>query len=203
MKFVFKDMSKQFQARLLTLKFDVPPEFNHNLAKIILEKEPVILEQHDHTPVAGMKKTTTTAWKHYNVLSWRSAETELLKQIIQNSTLFYCKFYHLDHLPQYVSCWANVLREGQKFRTHSHGKENIISGVYYVSGVGGNSGITSYRIKDENWGSVMPGPGMMNLFPANLEHQVSEYQEEEPRISIAFDLFDENEPRLTCVKLDS
>ncbi len=98
--------------------------------------------------------------------------------------------------------WFNKTEKGQTHHRHWH-PNSLYSGVVYIKSSGTSGGtrfITSqydtieYGINDSNiynsrsW-TVDPQEGSMIIFPSNLEHMVSEYEGDSPRITLAFNTF--------------
>jgi uncharacterized protein (TIGR02466 family) len=102
-----------------------------------------------------------------------------------------------------LHAWANVNRQGDFNRIHTH-PGSTWSGVYYVDTgtTGSDQGSTPLHLFDPCQGranTFLPGlvassfvlrpePGLMILFPSYLAHMVFPHTGEAPRISIAFNL---------------
>ncbi|NKB32680.1 MAG: hypothetical protein GKR91_06245 [Pseudomonadales bacterium] len=88
--------------------------------------------------------------------------------------------------------WSMVSQPGFHGDRHNHAAH--LSGAYYVdvgsSGVESGGILQLYQSKDDEQPAyeVMPENGMMVLFPGALDHQVSVYNGEAPRVTISFNL---------------
>lgn len=99
----------------------------------------------------------------------------------------------------FAGSWSSRLRDGG-FHTHHIHPEGWISGVYYLqvppaAHAGDQSGWLTFGVP--NLGpeidlppvhAVQPKPGRMVLFPSHYWHGTVPFQDEVPRITIAFDL---------------
>src|SRR5690606_12249650 len=75
--------------------------------------------------IAGVTRGITAHWQEYNVLSWGIPETNNLKLHILKRYIEYCDFIGADPLSKDysivgLSCWANILRNGQGLEIHHH-----------------------------------------------------------------------------------
>jgi uncharacterized protein (TIGR02466 family) len=106
-----------------------------------------------------------------------------------------------------IQAWANINRLGNCNRFHNHLRNsNLWSGVYYLTtGIVETDKVPKAGIlfadqhlakplhQDELSGSycVQPEPGLMLLFPSSLAHKVECHQGSANRISVAFNLKNE------------
>ena len=190
MQFAVQDLQSTFYHRFMAMSPELPEGYNSRLADAVLAREASIIATSTHQPIAGMHRTMTTAWKAYNVLAWGIPETDQLRLVIAEGVRRYAHGYGITLIPQWIQCWANVLRAGAKFDVHGHGGPEQIAGTYYVTG-DAPTGHTMYRIASDpevKWARVQPHAGLLNLFQSDLMHGVTVYEGPTPRISIAFDI---------------
>lgn len=114
-----------------------------------------------------------------------------------------------------MDAWANVLRNGGYNSVHNH-PNSLWSGVYYVDGgnpesaprengklelIDPRSGVNMLYI-DKNVLDgrylIEPIPGLMVVFPSWLKHMVHPYYGSGERISVAFNVFAEEQPAETA-----
>lgn len=145
-----------------------------------------------------------------NLFALASPELKILVQAVELAYRSLCRSLASD-LPALandrlsITGWANVNRDGDYNRMHSHGGVHW-SGVYYVeagqpdpdianNGVlelidprrgGGVVGAPGFPVGRSLL--VVPEPGLLVLFPAWLEHWVTPYRGTGERISIAFNI---------------
>ncbi len=81
--------------------------------------------------------------------------------------------------------WFNAMGPGHVTSRHSHEEiDELLSAVYYVD-VPADSGDLILHA-DPAVVRITPEPGLMVLFPPDLEHEVTENRSREQRLSIAF-----------------
>lgn len=117
-----------------------------------------------------------------------------------------------------TGCWANVNPKGGVHPVHNH-PNNYLSGVYYVQIPAGADAIQfhdprqqvtmiSPRIKQYNVhnsivANVRVAPGQLILFPAWLVHSVDINPDDQPRISVSFNImFSDYVKRVSYPKWD-
>ena len=86
-----------------------------------------------------------------------------------------------------IDAWAMVNRRGSRHPRHVHRGPNW-AGVYVVA-PGDPPTPTVFELPDGTESSVMPVTARLVVFPAGLYHHVPPYPGEEPRITVAFDVF--------------
>lgn len=99
----------------------------------------------------------------------------------------------------FAGSWSSRLRDGG-FHTHHIHPEGWISGVYYLqvppaADAGDQSGWLTFGVPNlgpeislPSLHAVQPRPGRLVLFPSYFWHGTVPFQDEVPRITIAFDL---------------
>lgn len=81
--------------------------------------------------------------------------------------------------------WFNSMQPGQRTSAHTHDEnDELLSAVYYVTAPE-NSG-DLLLLDAPATVRIRPEPGMMVLFPPDLEHEVETNQSDQQRLSIAF-----------------
>jgi len=189
-------MSESFLDNIDTLK----------LSKFILNLENKIL---NNTSVSDKSVKTvdgytglgsdslTSRYQSFNIFNYVNEEFEILKfkkeiRKIYNSFLEYNDLSELITKPTVIQCWANVMRKGQKIKTHIHdtGPQSYLSGHFCVQT---NKTSTFYlnpinQINDPEIFESENEPGKLTIFQNSVPHYTSIYEGETERISIAFDI---------------
>lgn len=102
----------------------------------------------------------------------------------------------IDFIPRLSNMWFNINYKGSYNTYHSH-PGSCLAGILYVN-VPDNSGDITFHHHDEHCLSLTqhttlsfdPEDGDMYLFPASMAHSVGMNEQEEPRFSIAFNLYE-------------
>lgn len=136
------------------------------------------------------KNSLTSRSPFYNLLDFK--ETNHLKNIIKkahNQFLNEINLTYSDSL--FVQCWANVMRKNEKISKHSHASNNwdYLSGHICVS-----TKKTYTHYIDPFFNKVFSSKnevGKITLFPSWIKHYTDEVKNEEKRITIAFDIRNE------------
>lgn len=196
-------------------------DLNRALAQLILQKEREITAKKSSTPVAGLSAGLTTHWLEYNVLKWDHPAVTEFRNVVMQGLRDYFAFIGQPDDPGLkiagISCWANVLRQGESLAVHHHdpafvsahyqvqsdhdgeshngnGTKEAGNTVYFRPGFldrshgGKAAGPTSPW--DEDWRiSVPPVSGTLFYFPSYVRHEVRPNMSQVERISIAMDVF--------------
>jgi uncharacterized protein (TIGR02466 family) len=129
---------------------------------------------------------------------------DVLKAIAIKCAEHYCQEFQYDYQEVYLqTIWANVMKKGEDFPTHTHGN-SFLSGVYYLDAQGDQSIIfhdpsknlkTVFRPDVKNMNAynaynaeISPYADMILLFPSWLAHHVDKLKSDATRISIAFNV---------------
>lgn len=177
--------------------FPIPVAF-FNLGRDLTDIENEFIKNQDHYANEG-----NTTSKDRKIL--KNKELTELREFIEDSVTEYFKSVQA---PKYdvslylTQSWANYTEAGQYHHKHSH-SNSIVSGVFYSQANRNVDRIYFYkegyeRIKlptddynlynsDSWWFEV--GSGDLILFPSNLAHMVQTKEDENTRISIAFNTF--------------
>lgn len=177
--------------------FPIPVAF-FNIGRDLTEIENEFIKNQDHYANEG-----NTTSKDRKIL--KNKELTELREFIEDSVTEYFKSVQA---PKYdvslyiTQSWANYTEAGQYHHKHSH-SNSIVSGVFYSQANRNVDRIYFYkegyeRIKlptddynlynsDSWWFEV--GSGDLILFPSNLAHMVQTKEDENTRISIAFNTF--------------
>jgi len=161
-----------------------------NLKSIILSKEKEIVRDYPYTSDwnTGLGDSSMTSRSNcYNVLKWE--ECFFLREIIRSSHDNFITTLGYDWEDEiYIQCWANVLRKNQHIKQHQHWNSEY---TY----IGGHLCLDDY---DTHTNYVSPynrkkyssenKKGKITLFPNWLEHYTDVYEEDDTRVSIAFDI---------------
>lgn len=163
----------------------------------ILEKESEVIQKSQPVPIAGVSAGLTAHWSDYNVLTWQVPAQLGLKQRIFETYRQYLKLSEVKPFENQIQCWANALRKGEGLERHLHSNRPItaISGHLALSTT---AAATLYHFpfimkcaetKTETYCLKLESTaGWMTLFPSWVQHSTMTYQEDEVRVSIAFDI---------------
>ena len=174
----------------------VPTDINiKKFARKILKNEPKIIKKYpakginlkddfDGQTGLGFNSLTSRA-AHFNVLNWWG--TGSLRKWIRNG---YEKYNNIKDKPLYVQCWANVMRKGQQIKSHKHEASNGTTPMNHLCGhlciqVDGSTS-TYYE-----GNPLLNVGGEMIFFPAHTFHWTDTYENNNERITIAFDILSE------------
>jgi hypothetical protein len=203
----------------LTVALQSPEQFNAALARIVLKEEQKVLRSSKPVAVAGVAAGLTAHWLWYNVLNWNYPEILEFRRLVLDGIKQWMRTVGDPNDPGMkitgISCWANVLRYGEKLDIHHHDPA-YLSGHYTVqSGHDDsapdptqNSGYTVYfrpgfidrshggdaALAGSPWDAdwrleTQPRPGRFFFFPSFVRHEVRPYLGKTERISIALDVF--------------
>ena len=160
------------------------------IKKFLLSKEKDILKLNfnDDGGTGLQFNDITTRHSYYNVFDY-SKELPELSDLLNFIKESYNEYIKIDSTQSYglkINCWFNVLRKGQKMKSHAHGTR-------FSAYLSGNIHLDNYHTKTNysymnNGVSIDNVKGGLVLFPSVLTHGTDEYRDEEPRVSIAFDL---------------
>lgn len=137
------------------------------------------------------EKSVTTRFGRYNLFDYIKDLPELkeLLEFFQKSYINFATQEKIKIRDLDIICWFNILRKGQIIKEHCHGSgpDVYLSGnmhlgnyhteTYYVSPYEINC---KYYIKNKK--------GCLTLFPTYLRHGSTQFDEDDLRVSIAFDL---------------
>ena len=172
-----------------------PTDINvKKLAKKILRNESRIIKKYPPKSIdlkhyidgqTGLGYNSLTSRSaHYNILNWWG--TRRLRQWIRAGYEEYTECSGA----LYVQCWANVMRKGEQILSHKHEHTNNTQSKYHLCGhlslqVDGS---TSTYYHDS---PVLNENGQMTFFPAYTYHWTDRYENDGERITVAFDIYNE------------
>lgn len=108
----------------VTVRIDGAEAFNDRLAAIVLEQEATIRANSAPTAVAGISDGLTAHWQRFNVLNWEYPEIRTLRELVLAGLGRWMRTIGDPDDPQLriagISCWANVLRYGERLTLHHH-----------------------------------------------------------------------------------
>jgi len=191
--------------------FDDDNEFNL-LKEEILSQESKIINDNKFVSDWGTrmgKNSLTSRANDYNLLNFKN--TKNLKEAIKNCHDLYLHAFgqKLGLDKYYVQCWANVMRDKEKFYPHRHSGDcySYLSGNFCLD-VDGTSTYYIHPLTDELWESKNIA-NKMTMFPSFVKHYTDSVPKEQTRVTIAFDivteecynLFIQTYPESTMVEL--
>jgi uncharacterized protein (TIGR02466 family) len=177
--------------------FPIPVAF-FALGRDLTETELSFIKGQEH-----YKNTGNTTSKDRKIL--KSKELTELREFVEDSMLEYFKSIHapkFDVSLYLTQSWANYTQKGQFHHKHAH-PNSIVSGVFYPQADKAVDRIYFYKNDYEQievpvaeynpynskswWFEV--GAGDLILFPSGLTHMVETKEDDNTRISIAFNTF--------------
>lgn len=142
----------------------------------------------------GLGENSLTAqYNSYNLFQV-TREIPVFKDLLNWIQSEYVKFMHTNGTlvrDLYMYSWANVVHKGQPITQHGHGAQHFS----YLSG---NIHLDNYATKTVYYAPadddvLMEFPnvkGGLTFFPSHVLHSVPVHNEDNKRVSMAFDLFD-------------
>ncbi len=177
--------------------FPIPVAF-FKLGRDLTEPELSFIKGQEH-----YKNIGNTTSKDRKIL--KSKELTELREFVEDSMLEYFKSIHapkFDVSLYLTQSWANYTQKGQFHHKHAH-PNSIVSGVFYPQADKAIDRIYFYKNDYEQievpvaeynpynskswWFEV--GAGDLILFPSGLTHMVETKEDDNTRISIAFNTF--------------
>ena len=158
----------------------------------IKEKYPDDWENYDDGDTGLGADSLTARFNHFNVLKW---DHQACKDLHDEIRLFHKAYVNgtvgektVEKLEFKVRCWANVMRNGQQIKRHSHSSypHAYLSGHFCVQC--DKTATTYYHPYHEAGFGVPNEPGQMTMFPTWEAHSTTIHESDIPRISIAFDI---------------
>jgi hypothetical protein len=160
---------------------------------LILKLEKKVIEEYPFTSdwSTGLGEDSMTSRSdNFNLLKIEG--TEDLAYAIKTSANELIESIGLDKEESlYVQCWSNVMRKGQKINRHKH----YPTPYCYLGGhvtINANNTNTYYEnpyVYDTYASENVPGT--ITIFPNWIEHYTDTTNEDEERITIAFDILNE------------
>jgi hypothetical protein len=137
----------------------------------------------------------------YNLLKFSDRHPVLLelKSKIYESYLVYVKELNIPAGIPYVQVWFNILKKDSRFFTKHHHAHPARIGDIDDAYISGNICIRAKNTKTYYYSPYIESqkigitnvPGEMVIFPSWVMHSTDQNQEDEPRLSIAFDIITE------------
>lgn len=163
------------------------------LRDIILAKEKSIIAEFADVNGAkdsGLgKDSLTSKFRKFNIFKWTEPVVVDFQNFVRAE---YSKFIaELDAPTEdvYISCWANVLREGQSIAAHRHSwDQNTYLGGHFAVACSNTSTVYQNPSDFEDIWEFKNEPGKLTFFPAHIVHWTSTHTGSDERITIAFDI---------------
>ena len=166
-------------------------------SKFLLSKEKTILKfspaVSDGYTGLGMDSTTARFHK-LNILNFKNKAIPKIKKAIlktHNKLLRHLKLKLPKHI--FVQCWVNIMRKGEKIKPHIHqmNPQTYLGGHICIQTTKTS---TSYinpvnQINDPELYTSHNEVGKITLFPNCIPHFTNRHEGDDPRITLAFDLF--------------
>lgn len=155
------------------------------------EKNFLELEYHQDGGTGLGKDSVTSRFGRYNLFDYTDEVPELAT-LLTFLRKTYVNFIQEDQSSLRdceIACWFNILRSGEHIAEHCHGSGHDA----YLSG---NFHLETYETEtyykspfDLTLGAPFPNnKGVVTLFPSYLTHGTTQFNSDELRVSIAFDL---------------
>lgn len=176
------------------------PEKINKIKKFLLLKEKHILQNIKYNNDGGTglnPEDLTTRHGNYNVFDFSEELPELndLHNFFKKTYLEYIKISNTQEYKLKINCWFNVLRKGQRMKLHTHGGHSwsYLSGNMHLD----NYHTQTYYQFIDKFVTLDNVKGGLAIFPNVISHETNEYKDDEPRVSIAFDLHIETAQNLS------
>ena len=175
------------------------------LSKLILDNEKIIIDKYppandDGYTGLGMD-SLTSRYPYFNLLTWDHSICKQLHKKISEFHDEYVKLVGASFLSNLrVRCLANIMRKGQKIKTHYHSTHPLtyLSGHFCVQCYNSSTIYNNpYRSISDDGFYIKNNENQMTLFPSWLPHSTTKHMENVERITIAFDIVPENGINLT------
>lgn len=179
-------------------------KYLEKLLQFCLNKIPSIFKETDENLIPPGKTSpppahwlTNRGWQ-YNILDNQDESIVYLKQHILKSYHEYCEDNDVTPEKIYAHGWLNECPTGTKIHPHNH--EHVLDGnnpleLSYLSGnvcIRTKNTVTNFKSPFVNmWAPINNESGKVYIFPSYVTHSTSENNEEETRITLAFDLITE------------
>jgi len=141
----------------------------------------------------------------FNTFILNEKQLFLLKNNLQNhiDNFFYNELKYSQKAKPYITqSWLNVINKNQSHHRHDH-VNSFLSGVYYVKA---NRNFDKIQFNKEEYNTISPtvdgyniynsngwwfqiNSGDVFIFPSSLNHEVSLKNDDNKRISLAFNIF--------------
>lgn len=173
----------------------------NELKDLVLNKEQEILEENDPYPKSDSVDWLTNRLYGYTIFKYAEEYPVLLKlkEHIKKSYLEYCANMKIKPEKVYLTGWANILRKnGRNITPHHHADGHIHAPFDYayvschisITASGTSTYYENPFIKNQAC-KIINVPGEVYMFPSWVVHWTDINQDDEPRISIAFDIVTE------------
>jgi hypothetical protein len=182
-----------WKSTILNFEKDDTVEFLLNKEKEIKQKYPSSNDGDVNLP-----NSLTSRYSYYNLFNFTNKNIEIIKDFIKNNIKeliieFNKKNKNIKTEDLFLLCWYNVLRKNEKIDKHSHrylfeAEKSFISGHFTVKCKNTNTNYSSL-CNTFSW-PIENIEGQLIMFPTYLTHCTDKNLSDEPRISIAFDLYD-------------
>jgi hypothetical protein len=157
---------------------------NNTLFERCIEIESVLPDECPPVPVIWQGNKITALHSHYNLFTFPIKElNQLYKLLVDNITPL------LEPETTYmIKSWMNVYRRGEFVDWHGHAlPHNRVWHGFYCVYAGDSS--TTYRMADNSNITVPSQEGLIVIGKSNGDlHKSSEWNEDKPRITLAFDI---------------
>lgn len=190
------EFAPEWQIPFYTSIYENQKDLDNIKSWIIENEKEIILKYGDKSRGDGGtglgEKSLTAQYNNFNLFleTENIPEFSRLLDFIREQYKNFISEYQVDPRPCYMWCWANVLRTGQKVDFHNHGSTQYA----YLSG---NIHLDDYETETKYYHPIerftynFPNvKGKLTMFPSYIFHDTDIYEQEEPRVSIAFDLLD-------------
>jgi len=162
------------------------------IRNFLLEKEEEVLK----LPWQGQGRTgldedkVTTRYGRYHVFDFADEcpELEDLLQWIRQQWVDFIKMDCTEPYPLHFTCWYNILRKGDKIDLHRHcaGERTYLSANMHLDDYKDSKTVYEHMEMAISLPNVKGG---LTFFPGYVEHYVPVYDGEQPRVSLAMDIY--------------
>lgn len=162
------------------------------LEQFCLSKEKELIEKYPASNHGGTgldKNSLTTRYPYYSFLNF--SETNFIKSILKKYHDIFINELKYPNTKIYAQSWINVLREGEQIQQHQHGTDKYSYLSAHICVKCKDTNTYYYNPYDNEKYASKNEVGKLTLFPSWIKHDTDKVIDQDPRITIAFDIYNE------------
>jgi len=180
------------------------PEKVDTIRQYMLDKEDYILtlDVINNAGTGLSADSVTTRYGRYNLFDPMFVnECPEIGELFEFLQYSYLEFVDADNTQPYrlldIICWFNILRKGESINIHRHGTTEVsyLSANMHLDSYPSSQTFYSHFDMTNSFPNVKGG---LTIFPNWVAHWVETWNEDTPRVSLAFDLYISQPPYYGC-----